>query len=96
MPHQPVMSGREVVRAFEHLGWKVARQHGSHVIMIGPPGAFEQNNVTLTIPEHPVVATGLLHALVRAAGVDMADFEAAAAGHHGEARERIREAERES
>ncbi len=90
MPHQPVMSGHEVVRTFEHLGWKVVRWHGSHAIMVKISQEDGPGNVTLTVPEHPVVAAGLLHALIRAAGVDMADFETAALGHHGEARERIR------
>ncbi|HEX9734178.1 MAG TPA: type II toxin-antitoxin system HicA family toxin [Thermoanaerobaculia bacterium] len=27
------MSGREAVRVFESLGWEVARQQGSHVIL---------------------------------------------------------------
>ena len=96
MPHQPVMSGHEVVKAFEHLGWKVVRRHGSHVIMVHAIAQAGPSNVTLTIPDHPVVATGLLHALLRAAGVDIIDFEAAALGHHGEARERIRESSRDS
>ena len=34
MPQLPVMSGREVVRAFEKRGWEVARQRGSHIIMV--------------------------------------------------------------
>ncbi|WP_308410691.1 type II toxin-antitoxin system HicA family toxin [Fischerella thermalis] len=29
----PVLSGREVVRVFESLGWEVVRQTGSHIIM---------------------------------------------------------------
>jgi predicted RNA binding protein YcfA (HicA-like mRNA interferase family) len=28
------MNGREVVKTFEKLGWQVARQKGSHVVMI--------------------------------------------------------------
>ena len=90
MPSQPVMSGHEVVKTFEHLGWKVVRWHGSHAIMVKISPEDGVGNVTLTIPEHPVVAAGLLHALIRASGVDMADFETAASGHHGEARERTR------
>jgi predicted RNA binding protein YcfA (HicA-like mRNA interferase family) len=91
MSRQPVMSGHEVVKAFEHLGWRVVRRHGSHVIMVRDSQADGSANVTLTIPDHPVVATGLLHALIRAAGVNIVDFEAASWGHHGDARERTRE-----
>ena len=34
MPQLPRMSGREVVRAFEKHGWKVARQRGSHIMAV--------------------------------------------------------------
>jgi len=34
MPALPVLSGRKSVRAFEKLGWQVARQRGSHIIMV--------------------------------------------------------------
>ena len=34
MPNLPALSGKEVVKRFESLGWVVARQSGSHIIMI--------------------------------------------------------------
>lgn len=34
MPVFPILSGRETARAFESLGWKIARQKGSHIIMV--------------------------------------------------------------
>ena len=30
----PVLSGRKAVRVFEEFGWQVARQRGSHIIMV--------------------------------------------------------------
>jgi predicted RNA binding protein YcfA (HicA-like mRNA interferase family) len=36
MPALPVLSGREAVRVFEKLGWEVARQRGSHIILVFP------------------------------------------------------------
>jgi predicted RNA binding protein YcfA (HicA-like mRNA interferase family) len=30
-PHQPVLSGRRVIRALEADGWQVVRRRGSHV-----------------------------------------------------------------
>jgi predicted RNA binding protein YcfA (HicA-like mRNA interferase family) len=30
----PVLSGRKATRVFEKLGWQIARQRGSHIIMI--------------------------------------------------------------
>lgn len=36
MPVLPVLSGREVIRVFESFGWEVARQRGSHIVMVKP------------------------------------------------------------
>jgi len=33
MPHVPILRPREVVHTFEKLGWEVARQRGSHIIL---------------------------------------------------------------
>jgi predicted RNA binding protein YcfA (HicA-like mRNA interferase family) len=65
----PVMSGNEVVRAFEKAGWKVDRQTGSHICMVK---AGEQN--TLAVPAHREVALGTLRGLIRTAGMSVAEF----------------------
>ncbi|MCC6540365.1 MAG: type II toxin-antitoxin system HicA family toxin [Bryobacterales bacterium] len=36
MPPVPALRPRQVIRAFEHLGWQVSRQRGSHVILNKP------------------------------------------------------------
>ena len=69
----PVLSGREVVRAFERLGWQIARQKGSHVIMV-KPGEI----VTLSVPDHKEVARGTLRSLVREANLTVQQFLRAA------------------
>ncbi len=69
MPALPVLSGRKAVRAFEKLGWQVARQRGSHIILIR-----EGENVTLSIPNHKEVAKGTLRSLIRAAGITVDEF----------------------
>ena len=69
MPALPVLSGRKAVRAFEKHGWQVARQRGSHIIMVK-----EGENVTLSIPDHKEVAKGTLRSLIRAAGLTVAEF----------------------
>ena len=72
MPAIPVLSGREVVRTFEHLGWNVSRQRGSHMIMI-KTGEM----ATLSVPDHKEVAKGTLRSLIRSAGLTVAEFLAA-------------------
>jgi len=74
MPSVPVLRARDVVRAFESLGWRVVRQKGSHIIM-----TKANHQATLSIPEHPQVARGTLRALIGKAGVTVEEFLAAAA-----------------
>jgi predicted RNA binding protein YcfA (HicA-like mRNA interferase family) len=69
MPALPVLSGRKAVRAFEKLGWQVARQRGSHIIMVR-----EGQITTLSIPDHKEVAKGTLRSLIRAAGITVDEF----------------------
>ena len=65
----PVVSGRKVVRAFEKLGWQVARQRGSHIIIVK-----EGEVATLSIPDHKEVARGTLRSLIRCAGLTVEEF----------------------
>jgi predicted RNA binding protein YcfA (HicA-like mRNA interferase family) len=69
MPQIPLLSGREVVRIFEKLGWQVARQRGSHIILVK-----EGARATLSVPDHKEVARGTLRALIRAAGLTAEEF----------------------
>ena len=71
-PAFPVLKGREVVRIFEALGWQVARQNGSHIIMVK-----NGESATLSIPDHNEVAKGTLRSLIRAAGITVSEFVAA-------------------
>lgn len=68
----PVMSGREVVRVFESLGWQAVRQTGSHIIMVK-----DEELVTLSVPDHREVAKGTLRSLIRKAGLTVEEFVAA-------------------
>jgi predicted RNA binding protein YcfA (HicA-like mRNA interferase family) len=72
MASLPVLSGREVVKAFESFGWSVARQSSSHVIMTRPG-----ETVTLSVPDHKEVAKGTLRSLIRAANLTVDQFVAA-------------------
>ncbi len=69
MPALPVLSGRKVVRVFENLGWQVARQRGSHIIMVK-----DGEIATLSVPDHKEVAKGTLRSLIRTAGITVDEF----------------------
>ncbi|MFZ4555959.1 MAG: type II toxin-antitoxin system HicA family toxin [Pseudanabaena sp.] len=68
----PVLSGREVVRTFENLGWQFARQSASHIILIK-----EGEIATLSVPDHREVAKGTLRSLIRTAGLTVQEFTSA-------------------
>ena len=69
MPSVPILRPREVISAFAKLGWTVARQTGSHIILTKPG-----HIATLSVPNHPTVARGTLRALIRAAGLSPEEF----------------------
>ncbi|MDI6709044.1 MAG: type II toxin-antitoxin system HicA family toxin [Methanobacteriota archaeon] len=71
MPKLPVVTGDKVIKAFSKVGWSVARQRGSHVIMVK-----ENSVVTLSIPVHKnrPVKRGLLRDLIRDAGLTVEQF----------------------
>ncbi len=65
----PVLSGKEIVKIFESLGWEISRQRGSHIIMT-KPGEI----VTLSVPNHRPVARGTLRSLIRSANLTVEEF----------------------
>lgn len=69
MARLPILSGQKVVYIFERLGWRVARQRGSHIIMVKP-----NHIATLSVPNHKEVAQGTLRSLIRASGITVDEF----------------------
>lgn len=69
MPDVPLLRPREVVKAFKKLGWEVARQKGSHIIL-----TKDGHIATLSVPDHPEVARGTLRALIARAGLTIDEF----------------------
>ena len=62
-------SGSEAVRKFERAGWTVARQRGSHVMMVKVGYEY-----TLSIPQHNELGPGLLRKLIRQADLTVEAF----------------------
>ncbi len=69
MPRVPLLRPLEVVKAFGKLGWQVARQRGSHIIL-----TKEGHIATLSVPDHPQVARGTLRTLIARAGLTPEEF----------------------
>ena len=67
MPKLPLVSGAEVIRTLERLGFIVLRQKGSHIILRrGPTGCV--------VPNHREIKTGTLSGILKQAGVSTEEF----------------------
>ena len=67
MPKPPRVSGAQAVRALERLGFAVARQRGSHIVM-------RRGSSGCVVPNHRELKTGTLAGVLKQAGVSMEDF----------------------
>jgi len=72
MPQIPSLSGREVAKTLESLGWVFDRQNGSHIVLVK---AGER--ASLSVPDHREVRKGTLRSLIRAANLTIDEFLAA-------------------
>ncbi len=67
MPKLPVVSGAEVVRVLERLGFVVARQRGSHIVL-------RRGSMGCVVPNHRELKVGTLVGLLKQAGVSPDEF----------------------
>ena len=61
------VSGEQMVAVFRKLGFGVARQRGSHIVL-------SRGEDILVVPNHDPVAKGTARALIRDAGITVAEF----------------------
>ena len=62
MPRLPRLSGRELVRALERLGFVAIRQKGSHAVL-------RREQATCVVPLHNELRLGTLSGILHQAGV---------------------------
>ena len=67
MPSLPRVSGAEVVRALERLGFRVTRQRGSHIVM-------RRGAAGCVVPNHRELKTGTLAGVIKQAGIAVAEL----------------------
>jgi len=67
VPKLPVVSGAETVQALERLGFVLARQRGSHIVM-------RRGSSGCVVPNHRELKGGTLAGLLRQAGVAIDEF----------------------
>ena len=70
MPKFPNLSGKEIIRALEKLGFRVARQSGSHVLM-------KRGEKGCVVPNHKEVKVGTVNGVLRQAEVSPDEFKKA-------------------
>lgn len=70
MTRLPQVSGDDVVRVLRKLGYEQDRMRGSHIIM----RHAEPPHRRITVPDHNPVAKGTLRAIIREAGLTVAEF----------------------
>lgn len=70
----PRVTGREIVRALERVGFIFDRQRGSHVILVNP-----QTRQRVSVPVHAgrTVKVGTLKGILEDAGISLDDFRLA-------------------
>jgi len=67
MPKLPVVSGADVIRGLERLGFVVVRQRGSHIVM-------RRGSTGCVVPNHRELKVGTLVGLLKQAAVSPDDF----------------------
>lgn len=65
----PRVSGRECITALERKGFRLARQHGSHMIL-------RRNDpfCQVVVPAHKELDRGTLRAILRQTGIGVGEF----------------------
>jgi predicted RNA binding protein YcfA (HicA-like mRNA interferase family) len=71
MPKLPRLSGKELVKILEGLGFVCVRQKGSHLIL---KKVMPDQEIGCVVPMHKELATGTLRGILRQAKVEPEDF----------------------
>ena len=70
MSKLPVVSGRKVAKGLGKLGYHIDHQTGSHMILRQTQFPHRR----LTVPDHKELAKGTLRAIIREAGLTVAEL----------------------
>ena len=67
MSKLPLLSWREIVKALGKAGFAVARQNGSHIILV-------KDERAIPVPRHDQIKRGLLLEIIAEAGLTREEF----------------------
>jgi predicted RNA binding protein YcfA (HicA-like mRNA interferase family) len=66
----PQISGRDVVKVLQKIGYEQDRIRGSHIVM----RQIQSPHNRITVPDHKPVAKGTLRSIIRQAGLNVEEF----------------------
>lgn len=73
MSNIPQISGKELIRALEKIGFSVSRQKGSHIRLVRIRGELKQ---LVTVPNHKVIHKGtLLNGILKPINLTLEEFK---------------------
>ena len=67
----PILSGREVIKILSKQGFTMARQKGSHIILVKNS---ENGKKGVVVPNHSEIDKGTLLEIIRQAGLTKEEF----------------------
>ena len=73
MSNIPQVSGKEVIKALEKIGFEAVRQKGSHIRLLRIKNKVKQ---LLTIPNHKIIRKGtLLNGILKPINLTLEEFK---------------------
>ena len=73
MSNIPQVSGKEVIKALEKIGFTVSRQKGSHIRLSKMEGEIKQ---LVTVPNHKTIRKGtLLNGILKPINLTLEEFK---------------------
>lgn len=70
MTKLPILSGEELYKLLEKIGYLFDHQTGSHLILRNQNPPYRR----LTVPKHKEIAKGTLRSIIREAGLSLQEF----------------------
>ena len=67
----PILSGHEVIKVLTQQGFKIARQKGSHIILIRES---DKGKKAVVVPNHKEIDRGTLLEIIRQSGLTKEEF----------------------
>jgi len=70
-PKLPVVSGHQVIRVLERIGYQIVRQKGSHIRL---RDENDPEHLPITVSDHRTLKPGLLRQILRDANLTVDEF----------------------